>query len=61
WDFAVHDMDYRDDLRAASGIGRKRRKVLFHFLCLCCSPGAVVPYQGLDRRGQPGVRRWRPA
>ncbi|KAJ7448791.1 TPR-like protein [Mycena latifolia] len=27
WDFTVHDkMDYRDDLRAASGIGRRRRK-----------------------------------
>lgn len=73
WDFSTEDKDaeFRDDLRAASGIGRKRKKVLSTrtcFLtknCLCITgwatsrPRAITASEGSRRRRQPGVRRWR--
>jgi general transcription factor 3C polypeptide 3 (transcription factor C subunit 4) len=36
WDFSIEEKEaeFRDDLRAASGIGRKRRRVRPHFIQL---------------------------
>jgi hypothetical protein len=75
WDLSIEEqeVEFRDDLRAASGIGKRRQKVQ---LCHHQTPTAIKPTpvtasrsasrsgvisasQSPHRRGKPSIYRWR--
>jgi hypothetical protein len=75
WDLNIgeQEVEFRDDLRAASGIGKRRRKVWCyrcHLIGLLDNPTATASWpasrgcaitasQSSYRRGKPSIHRWK--